>query len=67
MKRSVKIQAVGCRIEIIGGSVYPKEEGWHFQCGKCGEWHTAKLRWDQDACEFNLTILPDVVEGETAK
>jgi hypothetical protein len=67
MKKSIKLEAVGSKIEIIGGSIYPKEESWHFQCQDCGAWHTAKLWFDDEAVEFSLTILLDRKEEETQK
>jgi len=66
-KKSIKIEAVGSRIEIIGGSIYPKEEGWSFPCPCCEKWLRAKLHWDQGATEFQLTILPDAKHGQKVK
>lgn len=58
MKRSIKFEAVGSRIEIIGGSIYPKEEGFTIHCHKCGAIHKVRLTWDQEACEFSLIVVP---------
>jgi len=54
--KSIKFEVVGSRIEIIGGSIYPKEEGWSFLCPCCEKWLKAKLSWNQGACEFNFHV-----------
>jgi len=59
VKKSIKIEAIGSRVEIIGGSICPKEEAWKFLCPCCGKWLKAKLAFDNEACEFQLTILED--------
>ena len=59
VKKSIKIEAIGSRIEIIGGSIYPKEESWKFLCPCCRKWLKAKLTFDDEACEFQLTITDD--------
>jgi len=61
-KKSIKFEAVGSKIEIIGGSIYPKEESWNPPCPYCGKRLRLKLVWNQDVCEFQLLLL----EGEQA-
>ena len=53
VKKSIKIEAIGSRIEIIGGSIYPKEESWKFLCPCCRKWLKAKLTFDDEAASFN--------------
>lgn len=52
----IRFEAIGSRIEIIGGSIYPKEESWSFLCPCCGKWLKGKLVWDQEACEFSFSV-----------
>lgn len=65
MKKQISIHPVGCKIEIIGGSVYPKEESWQFLCPCCREPMKARLTWDKEACEFSFEILPINSKNET--
>jgi len=55
-RHAIKFEAVGSRIEIIGGSIYPKEEGWQFLCPHCRKWLKGGLKWNQEACEFQFEI-----------
>jgi len=59
---SIKFEVIGSQIQIIGGSIYPKEEGWSFPCPCCSKWLKARLSWDQDACEYDFQILEEVKE-----
>jgi hypothetical protein len=56
LKKSVKMELVGCKVEIIGGSVYPKEESWSPLCPCCGKPLKIRLWFDDEACEFSLSI-----------
>jgi hypothetical protein len=56
VKKSVKFEAVGSRIEIIGGNIYPKKESWKPLCPHCGKPLRITLTWVQEACEFQLEM-----------
>ena len=55
--KSVKFEVIGSQIQIIGGSIYPKEESWSPLCPHCGKPLKIKLVWDNDACEFQLIMV----------
>jgi len=57
MRKSIKFEAIGSKIEIIGGSIYPKEESWNTLCPHCEKPLKIALVWNQDACEFQLIIV----------
>lgn len=65
MKKALKFEVVGSKIEIIGGSIYPKEESWSPLCPYCSKPLKIRLYWDQEACEFSLSI--DCVETVNSK
>lgn len=58
-KHSIHIEAVGSQIQIIGGSISPKEETWKTPCPKCGKWLKIHLFFDNEACEWSITIEED--------
>lgn len=58
-KHRISIEAIGSRIKIIGGSIYPKEETWKMPCPQCKKWLKIHLTFDEEACEFQI-----IVEGE---
>ena len=55
-EKSIKFEAINSQIQIIGGSIYPKEESWSPLCPHCEKKFKIRLVWDQDACEFQLII-----------
>ena len=56
----IPIEAIGSRIEIIGGSIYPKEESWKTPCPHCKKWLKIRLTFDEQASEFQVTIEEEV-------
>lgn len=57
LSKSIKFEVIGGKVEIIGSSIYPKEETWKPFCPHCGKSLHIRLVWDQDACEFQLIII----------
>lgn len=55
--RSTHIEAIGGKVEIIGSSVYPKEESWTSSCPNCQKLLRVKLSWDNDAFEYDIEVL----------
>jgi len=62
MKKSIKFEAINSQIQIIGGSIYPKEESWSPLCPHCGKGLRISLVWDNDAFEFQLIIVEEEKE-----
>jgi hypothetical protein len=64
LRKTFPIEAFGCKIEIIGGTVSPKEEAWNPLCPHCAKPLFVKLFFDNEACEWSMLIERVTVDGD---